>query len=98
MSSTSADSQSGQISKSKNEAVASTTTMSGPTLGDLVATGDNLTSHSTPSSQPHPSDTEARLYYYGVPSKPVLVARTGSPWEEPTGLDAYTRERKSSGS
>ena len=34
---------------------------------------------STPSSPPHISDTEARLYYYGLCSKLVLVTRTGSP-------------------
>jgi hypothetical protein len=69
--------------------------MPGPTLGDPVATGDDFTTGTTPSSPPHLSDTEARLYYYGLHSKPVLVARTGStPWEVPTGLEAYPRERQ----
>ena len=66
-----------------------------PTLGDPIATGDDFTMRTTPSSPPHLSDTEAQLYYYGLPSKPPLVARTGStPWEEPTGLEAYPREKQ----
>jgi hypothetical protein len=94
VSSTAADSESSQIGK-KNEAIASPTTMSGPTLGDPVATGDDFTTRTTPSSPPHLSDTEARLYYYGLPSKPALVARTGStPWVEPTGLEAYPRKKE----
>jgi hypothetical protein len=32
-----------------------------------------------------PCEMEAKLYYAGLPSKPVLVARTGIPWEAPTG-------------
>ena len=36
------------------------------------------------------SELEAEVYYAGLPSTPVLVARTGStPWEEPTGQFAY---------
>jgi hypothetical protein len=38
---------------------------------------------------PPPSEKEAALYYAGLPSKPVLVARTGAPWKEPTGPEAY---------
>jgi hypothetical protein len=68
--------------------------MSGPTLGDPVATRDDFTTRTTPSSPPHLFDTEARLYYYGLHSKPVIVARTGSPWEEPTGMDAYPRKKQ----
>ena len=38
------------------------------------------------------SDEEAKFYYAGLPSGPVLVARTGStPWEAPTGLEAYRK-------
>ena len=36
------------------------------------------------------SDLEAKLYYYGLPSRPVLIARTGSLWEAP-GPEAYPR-------
>jgi hypothetical protein len=33
---------------------------------------------------------EADLYYYGLPSAPILVARTGTtPWIDPTGPEAY---------
>jgi len=36
------------------------------------------------------SDIEAKHYYYGLYSKPVLIARTGNnAWEEPTGPEAY---------
>ena len=38
---------------------------------------------------PPPSEKEAKLYYAGLPSKPLLVARTGAPWKEPTGPEAY---------
>lgn len=37
-----------------------------------------------------PSEMEAKFYYAGLPSSPVLVARTGrTPWKAPTGLEAY---------
>ncbi|KAI0290308.1 hypothetical protein BC826DRAFT_1106543 [Russula brevipes] len=50
-----------------------------------------------PALRPHVSDLEAMLYYRGLPSKPRLIARTGSPWpweaptdpEAPSGPDAY---------
>lgn len=39
--------------------------------------------------------TETDLYYYGLPSKPKLVARTGTtPWEAPTGPGAYYRVKE----
>ena len=38
---------------------------------------------------PPPSEKEAKLYYDGLPSKPRLVARTGAPWKEATGPEAY---------
>lgn len=35
---------------------------------------------------------EANYYYAGLPSAPVLVARTGiTPWEAPTGQEAYPK-------
>ena len=35
---------------------------------------------------------EAKFYYAGLPSTPVLVARTGTtPWEAPTGPEAYRK-------
>ncbi|KAK0193406.1 hypothetical protein F5146DRAFT_1110115 [Armillaria mellea] len=39
----------------------------------------------TPNSYYH----MARSYYYGLPSRPLLVYRTGTPWKRPTGLEAY---------
>jgi len=35
---------------------------------------------------------EAKYYYYGLPSQPVLVARSGTdPWEPPPGPDAHLK-------
>ncbi|KAH9964116.1 hypothetical protein BC827DRAFT_1265926 [Russula dissimulans] len=36
------------------------------------------------------SDKEAETYYAGLPSRPVLVARTGALWEAPRGPEVYT--------
>ncbi|KAG8685630.1 hypothetical protein FRC11_010303, partial [Ceratobasidium sp. 423] len=35
------------------------------------------------------SKMEANSYYAGLPSRPILVARTGAEWKEPTGLEGY---------
>ena len=44
------------------------------------------------SSPPLPSSKEARFYYAGLPSSPVLVARTGTTrWKAPTGPEAYRK-------
>lgn len=95
-STTAAESQSSQIGKSKDEPdepVSSPTTISGPTLPR--ATGDDFTTRTTPSEPPHLSETESRLYYYGLHSKARLIARTGStPWEEPTGPEASWRAKE----
>ncbi len=38
------------------------------------------------------SEIEAKFYYAGLPSTPVLVARTGTtPWKAPTGPEAYSK-------
>ncbi|KAH9020308.1 hypothetical protein EDB85DRAFT_531516 [Lactarius pseudohatsudake] len=50
--------------------------------------------HTTPSPPPPPSKLEACTYYAGLPSRPRLIARTGIPWEEPTGPEAYSRLRE----
>ena len=44
-----------------------------------------------PPSAPYaPSDVEATYYYYGLPSKPRLVARSSCDvWMRPTGAEAY---------
>ncbi|PUU81841.1 hypothetical protein B9Z19DRAFT_970454 [Tuber borchii] len=45
---------------------------------------------STPAHRPPISDIEAQLYYVGLPSRPILVARTGyDRWEMPTGPGAW---------
>ena len=37
-----------------------------------------------------PSKMEAKFYYAGLPSAPILVARTSTtPWEVPSGPQAY---------
>ncbi len=41
------------------------------------------------------SNMEAKHYYHGLHSKPVLVARTGTnTWELPTGPEAYLRRKE----
>jgi hypothetical protein len=41
------------------------------------------------------SDLEAKHYYHGLHSKPVLVARTGTDtWEPPAGPEAYLRRKE----
>ena len=41
------------------------------------------------------SEREAKYYYRGLPSCPVLVARTSTtPWEEPTDPEAYETMRE----
>ncbi|KAH9051592.1 hypothetical protein EDB83DRAFT_2226108 [Lactarius deliciosus] len=50
--------------------------------------------HTTPTPPPPPSKWEACTYYAGLPSRPRLIARTGTPWEEPTGPEAYSRLRE----
>ena len=41
-----------------------------------------------------PSKEEAKFYYAGLPSSPVLIARTGPPWKAPTGLEAYHKAKE----
>ena len=41
-----------------------------------------------------PSQTEAKLYYTGLHSAPVLVARTGTTlWEEPTSPESHWHQK-----
>ncbi|KAK7447047.1 hypothetical protein VKT23_014257 [Stygiomarasmius scandens] len=44
---------------------------------------------SSPTLPSSPSEMEVKFYYAGLPSSPVLVARTGAPWKAPTGPEAY---------
>lgn len=54
--------------------------------------GDHSSTQATPPRPPPVSDEEARLYYAGLPSRPLLVARTGTtPFELPTGPEAYPK-------
>ncbi|KAJ7675346.1 hypothetical protein B0H17DRAFT_1334671 [Mycena rosella] len=42
-----------------------------------------------PAPPPPPSEMEARCYYTGLPSRPILVSRSdsnSSPWEAPIGF------------
>ncbi|RPA93384.1 hypothetical protein L873DRAFT_1815937 [Choiromyces venosus 120613-1] len=57
---------------------------------------DMASPKSTTTSLPHPiSDVEAKHYYYGLYSKPVLIARTGNDtWERPTGPEAYFQPKE----
>ncbi|KAH8111889.1 hypothetical protein DFH11DRAFT_1512491 [Phellopilus nigrolimitatus] len=46
--------------------------------------------HSTPTHPSPPSPLEVKFYYAGLPSSPLLVARTcTTPWEAPRGPEAY---------
>jgi hypothetical protein len=68
--------------------------MFGLTLGGRPATGDHF-STTTPHTLPRVSHEEAQFYYAGLPSRPLLVARTGAtPYETPTGLEAYPRQKE----
>ncbi|KAG0129316.1 hypothetical protein HOY82DRAFT_652199 [Tuber indicum] len=51
---------------------------------------------STTASLPHTiTAMEAKHYYYGLYSKPILVARTGNDtWEVPTGPEAYLQPKE----
>ena len=35
------------------------------------------------------AEFEARCYYAGLPSNPILIYQTGAPWQKPTGPEAY---------
>jgi hypothetical protein len=50
-----------------------------------------LQSSSRPRRLPLPSPKEANFYYAGLPSRPILVARTGTRWKAPTGPEAYPK-------
>lgn len=60
-----------------------------------LPTPNSLTNRRTvpdpPSDAPYvPSDVEKANYYYGLPSKPRLIARSSSNvWMKPTGPEAY---------
>ncbi|GBE84426.1 predicted protein [Sparassis crispa] len=70
-----------------------TTTFSGVGLSASPATGDMPLPQSSSLTLPSPpSEMEAKFYYAGLPSAPVLVARTSTTrWEAPTGPEAYRK-------
>ena len=42
-----------------------------------------------------PPEMETKFYYIGLPSKPVLIARTGTtPWKAPAGPEAYLTRKE----
>ena len=47
-----------------------------------------------PLPQDFDADYEAKCYYVGLPSTPVLVYRTGTPWKRPTGPEAYLIQKE----
>ncbi|KAF8267031.1 hypothetical protein EI94DRAFT_1731571 [Lactarius quietus] len=59
-----------------------------------TTTGDILPPQSSSRTLPKPSPLEAKYYYIGLSSKPILVARTGTPWVVPTGPDADWERRE----
>jgi hypothetical protein len=67
-------------------------------LKDQTATENEnkFTPQRSPTWAPgSPSNDEAIFYYAGLPSRPRLVARTGTiPWYPPTGPEAYPRRRE----
>jgi len=64
--------------------------MSGLTLGSLDLSISRLATPPPPCLSP----VEARHYYNGLPSKPLLIARTGAPWYPPSGPEAYLRVKE----
>ncbi|KAF8959249.1 hypothetical protein BDZ97DRAFT_1761585 [Flammula alnicola] len=77
----------------KGSPISPTTTVE--TLFSNQGFADASTDATSSSSPPHSvSQLEARFYYAGLPSSPLLVYRTGiTPWKRPTGPEAY-RELK----
>ncbi|KAG7446143.1 uncharacterized protein BT62DRAFT_932507 [Guyanagaster necrorhizus] len=62
----------------------------------MAAANDSLAT--LPISAPYPpSPVEARCFYYGLPSRPTLVARSSADiWVEPMGPEAYLIPKESS--
>jgi hypothetical protein len=67
------------------------TTSSGP----ATTGGIPRPQSSSPTLPPPVSDLEAKCYYAGLPSAPILVARTGTtPWVMPTGSEADLKDKE----
>ncbi|KAH7889041.1 hypothetical protein F5I97DRAFT_1935411 [Phlebopus sp. FC_14] len=68
--------------------------MSGLTLDGPQDAKDDATTRTTPSLPLPVSEDEAQNYYYGLPSRPLLIARTSTHrWEMPTGGEAYFKPK-----
>ena len=49
----------------------------------------------SPPSEIPQSEKEAKLYYVGLPSRPILVARSSTTlWKAPTGPEAYCKPKE----
>ncbi|KAH7911003.1 hypothetical protein BJ138DRAFT_1187026, partial [Hygrophoropsis aurantiaca] len=72
----------------------SSATSSGPGTPAAIAGDITPPPHGSPTPltiPSPPSELESRTYYAGLPSAPILVARTSrSAWKRPTGPEAYT--------
>jgi hypothetical protein len=73
-------------SRNKDKAVTSSSTndMSSLTLSGLEV----------PTLPPRVSTLEAEHDYNELPSKPRLIARTGAPWDPPSGPEAYLQSKE----
>jgi hypothetical protein len=60
-------------------------------------TADHTIPATVPTTPYPPSPVEARYFYYGIPSQPVLVSRSSTNvWVEPTGPEAYLVPKETS--
>jgi hypothetical protein len=59
--------------------------MSGPLGGPLPQEITPQCPFPPPLPPPHVSDEEVKLYYAGLPSRPILIARTDRPGGVPPG-------------
>ena len=60
------------------------------TGSDRMPLSDDSDSESAPTpASDSDVEFEAHAYYYGLPSTPVVVYRTGRRWKKPTGREAY---------
>jgi hypothetical protein len=64
------------------------------TSGLPLSTRDHSNRLATPSPPPCVSELEAMQYYWGLHSNPWLIARTGRPWDPPSGSEAYPRAKE----
>ncbi|KAF9782172.1 hypothetical protein BJ322DRAFT_1127031 [Thelephora terrestris] len=72
------------------------TTQSGPSPSGSLGAGDtSLPQSSSRTLRSPPSEMEAKSYYAGLPSAPILVARSSTtPWVAPTGPEAYLQTKE----